>query len=70
MNIISKLDEKSLEDLARLLSGSCKHMDSGSDLKTLAGDNAFRSAQYESAMDVSWAFWLGSTALLVLAMIL
>lgn len=70
VNILSRLDEKSLKDLARLLGGSYKHMETGSDLARLAGDKAFRSAEYDSEMDVGWAFWLGSAALLVLAMII
>lgn len=63
--LVSRLDEGNLMGLARIFNGSYRRIKAASDLNALLKHETFKSAEYESRIDVSWALWLGSFVLLV-----
>ncbi len=67
--VITRLDEGFLKELARLVQGSYKHLQTGADLKILAKDAAYKNGEYRTDFNLSWAFWLGSFILVLLFMI-
>jgi len=68
--IVSRLDEENLSNLAGLLNGVYKHVENDSTLSDMVRDDRFKSAAYESKVDVSWALWLGSFVLLVFSFLI
>lgn len=64
--IISRLDERNLQEMAKLLNGSYRRIEAGTDLAVLARDEGLKTGTYEVETDVRWVLWLASLVLIFL----